>query len=181
MTPIYAAMSFALLLLSSGLVSGAAAQDAAERTSLGRQGYVVIQDGRDADAGFHWQDGPAPGRHSLVWPEGTLSLPDSVTLDDFGQQDAGLACGKDLSGVGASGYLVFRDGSFQISEPILLADGGFELHVSAGELTIRGDQIRYRRPQIQDKKTQANYLFLAGLVVLIVVLMRRARRHLRTS
>ncbi len=181
MTPDRPATSIVLLLLCAFLVSADAVFGDSERTSLGRRGYVVIEGGRDTTAGFRWQEGPAPGRHSLVWPEGTLSLPDSLTLDDFGQLDAGLACAEDLSGVGASGHLVFRDGSYQISEPVLLADGVLELHISAGELIVRGDQIRYRRPQVTETKTQANYVFLAGLVVLIVVLMRRARHHLGQS
>lgn len=181
MTRAPVSISVALLWLSSGLVSADVARSVTERTHLGRQGYVVIEKGRDASAGFRWQDGPAPGRHSLVWPEGTLSLPDSLDLEDFGQRDAGLACGEELSGVGTSGHLVFRDGSYQISEPVVLADGKFELHLSAGELIVRGDQIRYRRPQEQDRKTQANYVFLAGLVLLIIVLMRRARRQMGPS
>ena len=46
---------------------------------------------------------------------------------------------------------------------------------------MRGDQIRYRRPVVEDRTTQANYIFLAGLILLIIVLMRRARRGLRKS
>jgi hypothetical protein len=148
--------------------------------TLGQSGYIVIEDGRQKED-FRWQEGPGPGRHSLVWPEGTLSLPDSVTLEEFGPRDAGIVCGAELSGVGGSGQLVFQDGVYQISEPILLADGLLELHVSAGELVVRGSQIRYRRPRIEDRKTQANYIFLAGMMLLVVVLLRRARSQLRKS
>ena len=167
--------------LLAGLMVGGVARADTERTILGRPGYLVIEGGRQENGDFRWQAGPGPGRHSLVWPEGTLSLPDSLELGQFGEQDAGISCGPQLSGVGASGQLLFRDGSYQISEPVLLADGVLELHLSAGELVVRGDQIRYRRPQVEESKTQANYIFLAGLVVLIVVLMRRARHQLRKS
>ncbi len=171
-----------LLAFTLFLVQLAWAQDG--RTTLGQQGYLVIEGVRDSTAVFTWQDGPAPGRHSLVWAEGTLSLPQSVQLDDFGLQDAGVPCLAELSGVGGSGRLVFDDGIYKISEPVLLADGVLELHISAGELEVRGDQIRYRRPGGKSNKqdnTQANYIFLAGLVVLVIVLMRRASKRLKKS
>ena len=164
-------------MLWSAAAGSAPAAD--ERTVLGEPGYLVIEGVRDSASTFSWQDGPGPDRHSLVWAEGTLSLPDSVELDDYGRQDVGLACGPELSGVGSSGHLVFTDGLYLISEPVVLADGVLELHLAAGELVVRRNQIHYRRPEIVDSRSQANYIFLAGLVVLIVVLMRRARKHLR--
>jgi hypothetical protein len=166
------------LLLLSAVALPAVGQEG--RTVLGQPGYVIIEGVRDSTSEFIWQDGPAPGRHSLVWPEGTLSLPEGLELDAFGRQDAGVACLAGLSGVGGSGRLVFDDGIYKISEPVLLADGNLELHISAGELEVRGDQIRYRRPKSKNQgqdNSQANYIFLAGLVVLIIVLMRRARNR----
>ncbi|MDX2475528.1 MAG: hypothetical protein QNL91_17700 [Candidatus Krumholzibacteria bacterium] len=171
-----------LLLVLAVAVCPAVAQEG--RTILGQPGYVIIEGVRDSTTEFTWQDGPAPGRHSLVWAEGTLSLPESLELDAFGEQDAGVACLAGLSGVGGSGRLVFVDGIYKISEPVLLADGNLELHISAGELEVRGDQIRYRRPESKNQgqdNSQANYIFLAGLVVLIIVLMRRARRRVGKS
>jgi len=166
------------LLVASIATVGIAAT---EQTILGEPGYLVIEGVRDTTALFSWQNGPGPGRHSLVWPEGTLSLPDSVELDDYGRLDVGLTCGRELSGVGGSGHLVFADGLYTISEPVVLGDGILELHLAAGELEVRQNQIHYRRPVIVDRSHQANYVFLAGLVVLIVVLMRRARKQLRKS
>lgn len=167
-----------LLLAMSAVAGGLAAE---ERTVLGEAGYLVIEGVRDSTSVFAWQQGPGPGRHSLVWPEGTLSLPDSLNPEDYGRADVGLACGSDLSGVGSSGYLVFNSGLYTISEPVVLADGVLELHLSAGELEIRNNQIQYRRPVIVDHTHEANYIFLAGLVLLIVVLMRRARKQMRKS
>ncbi len=151
------------------------------RITLGRSGYIVIEGVRDTTGHFSWQKGPGPGRHSLVWAAGTLSLPDTLFLDEFGLQDAGVVCQADLSGVGGSGRLVFEDGIFSISEPLVLSDGILELHVSGGELEVRGDQIRYRRQRVVDNETKANYIFLAGIILLIVVLMRRARRKMRQN
>jgi len=150
-------------------------------STLGQAGYLIIEGVRDSTSAFAWHSGPKPAYHSLVWPEGTLSLPDSVSLEDFGPSDVGTACLAQLSGVGNSGRLVFEDGIYSISEPLLLADGVLELHVSGGELEVRGTQIRYRRPHIEETSQKANLIFLSGLVLLIVVLMRRARKKLRAS
>lgn len=149
------------------------------RTTLGQPGYLVIEGVRDSTSGFRWQAGPGPGRHSLVWPEGTLGLPDSLEVEDYGRRDVGVACRADLSGVGGSGQLVFTDGLYVVSEPVVLADGVLELHLSGGELEVRANRILYRRPVVVDRSHQANYIFLAGLVLLIIVLMRRARQQLR--
>jgi len=170
-----AVLAAVLLVVSSTAVAQTG------RSELGHPGYIIIEGVRDTAMVFYWQAGPGPDSHSLVWPEGTLSLPDTLFLDEFGEWDAGLACRSELSGVGGSGRLVFQDGLYQISEPLLLADGILELHVSAGELEVRGDQIRYRRPVVKDNKTQANYIFLAGLIVLIAVLLRRARKIAKAS
>ena len=174
---------FVLLLLVLAVVACPAVGQEG-RTILGQPGYVIIEGVRDSTSDFTWQNGPAPGRHSLVWAEGTLSLPEGLELDAFGRQDAGVSCLAGLSGVGGSGRLVFDDGIYKISEPVLLADGNLELHISAGELEVRGDQIRYRRPASKNQgqdKSQANTIFLAGLVVLIIVLMRRARHRVGKS
>lgn len=179
MAPVRHLLLLILLLGGNWGFAGPAAAQSGGQT-LGQAGYIVIENGRDA-AGFRWQEGPGPGRHSLVWPEGTLSLPDSLELDEFGPHDAGIVCRAELSGVGGSGQLVFQDGVYQVSEPLLLADGVLELHVSAGELIVRGSQIRYRRPHSEDRKTRANFIFLAGMMVLIIVLLRRARSRLRKS
>lgn len=151
------------------------------RVILGRPGYLVIEGVRDTTDIFSWQRGPGPGRHSLVWSTGTLSLPDTLYLDEFGAVDAGVVCQAELSGVGGSGRLVFEDGLYRVSEPLVLSDGVLELHVSGGELEVRGDQIRYRQTRLQNDKTKANYIFLAGLILLIIVLMRRARVQMKKS
>ncbi|MCB1183390.1 hypothetical protein KDM41_08145 [bacterium] len=172
------------LLLGIGLVLGAVAgaDVRAERTTLGRPGYLVIGGVRDTTEtyAFRTEPGPGPGRRSLVWPEGTLTLPDSLVLEPYGESDVGLACRPALAGVGSSGQLVLRDGAFQVSEPLVISDGVFELHVARGTLEIRGDRIRYRRPDAEARRNKAQILFLAGLLLLIVVLMRRARQVARS-
>lgn len=163
------------------LASAPAAQEAESgRRELGRTGYLIIEAARDTSGAFSWSAGPGPGRHSLVWSQGVLSLPDSVRPEPFAFHDVGVVCGPQLAGVGASGRLMLDDGIYAVSEPILLADGVLELHVSGGELEIRGDQIRYRRDVAPSADRQrANYLMVAGLLLLILVLLRRARRRTR--
>jgi hypothetical protein len=178
-TTVWLAVGLVLALAGQpDLASARPVPDRAQRTTLGSAGYLVITGARDSTAGYFWQPGPGPSRHSLVWPEGTLSLPLDAELDPFGLADGGFACGPELSGVGGSGQLLFQDGIYQVSEPIFLSDGVLELHAAGGELEVRGDQIRYRRPKVKESRTQANYIFLAGLVLLIVVLMRRARSQM---
>ncbi len=170
-------------LLIVGILAAMAipAAGQSERTVLGQPGYLVIEGVRDSASVYGWQDGPDPDHHALVWPEGSLRLPRWLSLDEFGQLDAGVPSQAGLSGTGGSGHLVFEDGIYPISEPLVLADGVWELNISAGELEVRGAQIRYRRPVVEDRTTQANYIFLAGLLLLIIILMRRARRGLRKS
>ena len=121
-------LAAAVLLMLWALLA-VAGTASASRTELGRPGYLVISGVRDTTlAGvFVAQEGPGPGRHALVWPEGTLSLPDSLVLEAFGAADVGLPCGPALSGVGGSGRLVFQDGIYEVSEPLVLADGILEL------------------------------------------------------
>ena len=143
--------------------------------TLGQPGYLVIEAARDSAAGFRWEAGPGPGHRSLVWDQGRLTLPDSVEAGDFGRDDLGVPFTARLVGTGASGELVFRDGIYPVSEPVVLSDGSFELRVSAGELEFRGASIRYRRPAAEAGQYRSGLILLAGMTLLVVVLLRRAR------
>jgi hypothetical protein len=143
--------------------------------SLGQPGYLVIEAARDSASGFRWEAGPGPGHRSLVWDQGRLTLPDTVEAEDFGRDDLGVSCTARLEGSGASGELLFRDGIYQVSEPVVLSDGRLELRVSAGELEFRGASIRYRRPSTEAREYRSGLILLAGMTLLVVVLLRRAR------
>ena len=167
------AVLLTLTLLMSAEPVWAQATDAYE---LGYPGYLVITAARDTTLGFAWQSGPGPGQRSLVWSSGLLSLPDSTELEPFGEVDLAVSCTAQLAGGGGGGRLVFRDGDYQISEPVLLTDGIISFHASAGRLEIRGQRVRYRAPEVPTAgDPRSGYLLLAGVVILIVVLMRRAR------
>lgn len=152
-----------------------------DRKILGYPGFLVISTARDTTAGFRWLEGPGPDRHSLVWDAGTLNLPLDMPVEDFSSLDLAVACSGDLAGVGGSGNLLLREGDYRISEPVLLSDGVIFLHLSAGRLEVLGERISYHPPRkgSPPPDPKAGYLFLLGMVVLIAVLMRKARKKIK--
>ncbi len=142
---------------------------------LGQQGYVVIEAVRDSVSGFVWETDAIPGFRTLRWEEGLLIIPASFPVEDFGRRDIGFACTEFLEGSGSSGQLLFQDGIFPVSEPLVLADGLIELRMTGGELEIRGAMIRYRRPAAGGSDFKSGLLLLAGMTLMIIVLLRRAR------
>ena len=158
-----------------GALSVLAAGVSASDQRLGRPGYLVIEAGRDTTAGFRWETGPGPGFRTLVWDQGRLTLPDSLLPEDIGPRDVGVPCTGQLEGKGASGQLVLQDGIYPVSEPVVLRDGRLELQVAAGELEFRGARIIYRRAEAENPDFKAGLLMLAGMTVLVLVLLRRAR------
>ncbi len=143
--------------------------------TLGRAGYLVIEAVRDTTAGFRWEAGPEPGHRSLVWDQGRLTLPDTLEAEDFGRYDLGVPCTARMEGAGASGQLLLRDGIYPVSEPVVFSDGRLELRVFSGELEFRGASIRYRRVAGQPREFRSGLILLAGMTLLVVVLLRRAR------
>ncbi|MEN8005624.1 MAG: hypothetical protein ABFS42_01365 [Candidatus Krumholzibacteriota bacterium] len=143
--------------------------------NLGQPGYLVIEAARDSAAGFAWDTGADPGTRSLIWDEGRLTIFDPVIAEDFGRWDLGIPCTEFLAGSGSSGSLVIRDGIFPVSEPVVLTDGLLELQLTGGELEVRGAVIRYRRPASGLPASKSGLLLLAGMTLLIIVLLRRAR------
>ena len=165
------------------VLSGSAdvrAQDSADRYELGYPGYLIISSARDSTSGFTWQSGPAPDGRSLIWETGMLSVPDTLPVEPFAAADLAVPVGPHLAGGGSQGRLLFRDGDYEIDEPVLLTDGVVSFQTSAGSLEIRGQRIRYRPPTATDAvDPRANYLMLAGVLLLVVILLRRARRLTR--
>lgn len=167
-----------------GAVAGQDARTPGAAPRLGRPGFLILASARDSTVGYARRPGPGPGQYSVIWGGGQLVLPDSMTLEPFGQSDLGLPTREDLRGSGADGALTFRDGRFTVDQPLLLTDGVISLYVADGELEIRGPQIRYYPPTAPatGKKVadpRAGFLFLSGMVVLILVLLRMARLRSR--
>ena len=155
--------------------------DGGNRFSLEQPGILIITAASDTSAGFHWRPGPGTGRISLVWEGGVLSVPDSLAMDGFPNDNLGIPLRAGFSGAGQDGPLLLDDGIYSVNESLMMGDGVIQLMVSDGELEIFGPRFRYTRPQpttVSDKN-RANFLLIAGLLILIAVLMRRARRILR--
>jgi len=157
------------------------------RFSLEQPGILIITAGSDTSAGFHWRreilptQGPGVGRISLVWEGGVLSIPETLALDGFPNNNLGVPLEAGFSGTGQEGPLLLADGVFSVTESLMMGDGVVQLMISDGELEIFGPRFRYSRPReiTADEKQKANFLLIAGLLVLIAVLLRRARKILR--
>ncbi len=173
----WGALLLAVLVLTetTALTAGPATPD----STLGVTGYLVIEAARDTSAGFRWESGPEPGHRSLVWDQGRLVIPDSLPVDHFGKYDLGITCTENLSGSGARGQIVLVDGIFPVSEPVVLSDGLLEMKISAGELEFRGASIRYRRAAPRPREFRSGLLLVAGMTLMIIVLLRRARLNAR--
>jgi hypothetical protein len=167
----------AALIAWAGIGSAAppAATDAA-RHELGEPGFLVIVGAADTTDTFVWQDGPGADRRSLVWNEGVLTVPRGMDFETYGPHDLGVPCGAALAGNGRGGRLVFSEGTFPIDEPVRLTDGVLDFYAASGELEIRPGRVRYLRSASRQKDPRASFIMLAGLVLLTVILLRRARR-----
>lgn len=168
-----------LLVLLCAVAAATAAR--ADSGRLGNPGYVIISAALDTTGQYAWQRGPGPQERSLTWPGGLLVLPDSLEVESLRGVDLAIPCTSELAGLGDSGALVFEDGIFGVSEPLTLSDGRIRLFVSAGELEIKGQRIRYTAPMPRGRDPRAGYVFLAGMVLLVVVLLRRAAQRSRRA
>jgi hypothetical protein len=145
---------------------------------LGRPGFLVISGAADTTGHYAWRSGPGPRERSLVWPDGVLTVPQDLPLESFGPHDLAVPTGSDLAGITDGGALVFGDGLYAISAPLLLSDGSISAYLAAGELEIVGERVRYLPPPPdQPADSRAGFIMLAGVLLLVVVLLRLARRR----
>jgi hypothetical protein len=145
-----------------------------------RAGILVIEAGLDSTAGFRWVSLPEQGVRCLTWRDGTLVLPLEQPTGQFGVDDLTLPFDSGMMGISDGRRLLFREGRYPIDRPLLLADGSRWIFFSRGELVIEPGRIIYRQgPPPTNLKAQ--YLLLAGIVILITVLMVRIRRRLRET
>ena len=170
-----------LILMLCPVIVGAQSPTAQERYNLEQPGILIITAASDTSAGFQWRQGPGVGRISLAWEGGVLSVPDTLAMDGFPNNNLGVPLRSGFSGNGASGPLLLDDGVYIVSENLMMGDGVIQLMVTAGELEIFGPRFRYTRPQgkLANDATKANFLLISGLLIMIAVLLRRARKVLR--
>jgi hypothetical protein len=172
------ALLVAMLLVGAhGLPPRAAAGE-----TLGHPGYLVVEGAADTTAGFRWRAGPGRRERTLAWPEGVLTVPDSVACEPFGTEGLAVPVLPDLAGVGAGGALAFRSGRYHIDDPLHLTDGRIAAYLAAGDLEIRDERVRYIRPPAsRSPDPRAGFLLLAGMILLVVVSLRFARRRVSGS
>lgn len=152
------------------------------RHALGHPGFIVVKGAAgDTTGTFAWQTGPGAQQRSLVWEDGVLTIPVELVPETFGPDGLAVACGAELAGGGHGGRLVFDGGRYRVHEPLLLTDGTVTLYATAGELEILGERVTYRAPSRSVTDPRSSYLLLAGLVLLTLVLLRRARMGFRES
>jgi hypothetical protein len=163
-----------LLLVQVGDVTGQ------ESVHPVRAGRLLISAGADSSAGYRWLELPVLQRRCLTWDQGILVLAEEVEVTRFGELGLLVPYSADLAGVSDGKRLLFKLGRFRLAQSLLLTDNTLSLYVTAGELEIEDGRIVYRAKQ---RKTdpRAQYLLLAGIVLLISVLLVRARSRLRES
>ena len=172
---------FLILIFLPSLVA-AQVEAESERFSLEQPGILIITAASDTSAGFHWHAGPGAGRISLRWDGGVLSVPDTLAMDGYPNNNLGIPLQPGFSGNGAEGPLLLADGLYTVKENLMLGDGVIQLMISDGEFEVFGPRFRYSRLSqgaIVDDRTKANFMMIAGLLLLIAVLLRRARSILR--
>ncbi len=149
---------------------------------LGHPGYLIISAARDTSAGFQWIEGPGPQQISLTWLDGMLTVPDSLVIEEFSRFDLAIPVKAEFSGAGTSGKLEWREGTYDINEPLMITDGVVSLLVDEGELEVLEQRIRYRAPDKSNDDPpvdpRASFIMLGGILLLIGVLLRRARHTL---
>jgi hypothetical protein len=164
----------ACLLLLAGPVSA----PAQEGRTAGREGLLVVEAARDTSQDFRWIERPEVRRRWLVWSSGMLSVPDSLQVTDFGVADLMVPYSPQLAGLSAGRRLLFTPGRYRVRGTTYLSDGRLDLILSAGELRIEAGRVVYSGA-VADRRQRAQYLMLAGIVILVTTLMLRARSRLR--
>jgi len=167
----------AALIGALAVCAAAAAAADSSRHVLGEAGFLVIVGAADSSGVYEWQEGPGEDQRSLVWDVGVLTVPADMVHETYGPGDLGVPCRATLAGNGRGGRLVFAEGTFAVDEPLRLTDGVIDFYAADGELEIRAGRINYRRVSPRQKDPRASFIMLAGMVLLTVVLLRRARRR----
>jgi LPXTG-motif cell wall-anchored protein len=146
----------------------------------GARPYVlVIEAAQDTSQAFRAIELLELERRALVWPEGMVSLPDTMAWLEAGSGSLAFELHpNDLVGFGAGGRFHVRPGTYDLDLPLMLADQQIIAVLTGGQLEIQDDQIVYRRPAT-GRDTRGDYFILGGLILATAVLLMAIRR--RTS
>jgi hypothetical protein len=139
-----------------------------------KPGLLICEEARDSTRDFTWIILPGTGRRSLVWEQGAITVPEGLSPEEFGVADIAIPYSQQLTGVSAGRRLLFESGRYVIKQPLLMIDGANYYFFSAGEILLEEGRIVYRREDRREDP-RASYLLLAAMVILVAVLLFRAR------
>ena len=175
-----------IIVAAGGALTAVVPTAAAAESVMGTQvahpggpGLLLIAAAADTSQSFRWLDWPLQKRRLLVWDDGVLSVPDTLADLRIGRDGVAFPYLARLAGVSEGRQLVFDAGSYTIAEPLLLSDGVLQAYLSRGEITIESGRIVYRLAAEEDQDPRANYVFLAAIVLLSVILLARARTRVK--
>jgi len=141
-------------------------------------GIFVIEAANDSTAGFEWITLVDQAKKCLVWDGGAITLPDSVIPGTFGLDDITIPFSKDLLGVSHGRRLLFTPGRFVIDHPLYLSDGSCHCFLAKGDILIENGRIIYRMRE-GSTNPRSQYIILAAMIIMIVLLLARSRSRLR--
>ena len=175
-----------IIVAAGGALTAVLPTAAAAESVMGTQvahptgpGLLLIAAAADTSQSFRWLDWPLQKRRLLVWDDGVLSVPDTLADLRIGRDGVAFPYLARLAGVSEGRQLVFDAGSYTIAEPLLLSDGVLQAYLSRGEITIESGRIVYRLAAEEDQDPRANYVFLAAIILLSVILLARARTRVK--
>jgi len=143
-----------------------------------RAGIFVIEAANDSTAGFEWITLVDQAKKCLVWDGGAFTLPDSLTTGTFGPDGITIPFSQDLLGVSHGRRLLFTPGRFVIDFPLYLSDGSWHCFLAKGDILIENGRIVYRMRE-GNANPRSQYIILAAMLIMIVLLLARSRSRLR--
>jgi hypothetical protein len=148
------------------LICGQAVAD-----GIGHEGRIEIEGlgedlGRDRDE--------TTGLRYWSWKKGCLIVSDPDLIVAQGEDIISFDYGESLRGISNARRVKLKGGQYDISTPLLLSDIGFQLFINAGTLDLEHGLLRITQEKPRNRR--ADYIFLLGVLLLTLVLLRNARR-----
>jgi hypothetical protein len=160
------------------VVPARAAQPArADSLHPSRDGVLVLEQVRDQQEGARWLDGPDGG--ILSWRHGAAVLPAGAVPGTLGVAALTVPFTRSLGGISGGRRVVFQEGNYVLSAPVLLYEGGLQVFLTGGNLQIEPGRLVHRPSGGSSPPPRAQYLLLAGIVLVTAILLIRARSRLR--
>jgi len=154
---------------------------ASARPATAESIQFVIEAARDTTSEFVAMPLAKLGAQALAWPEGVVTVPDSLEWLDYGEASLAFTLdGSRLVGAMVEGIFAADPGRYDVDTPIQLSDGRITACLTAGEIEVKPGLIIYRRPH-QGRDPRADFMIVGGLVLATAVLLHGVRRRTRRS